>query len=523
MLRFLACLAAAALACTAHARTLRIASQNDPGTMDPHAIATLYNNRVLSQVYETLVERDEQFDVAPRLALSWTVLDKGAGWRFKLRPNVRFHDGAPFTADDVVFNVKRALDPLSAMKSTLPEVTGARKVDELTVDILTAQPVPVLPRTLMNLRMMSRAWAAKHKVERPQDFRAKEETFAARNANGTGPFRLVSWEPDVRTVLAAHPGYWGQRGHVTEAHFLVVGSAATRVAGLVSGEIDLVIDPAVQDIVRLRAAPNVAVRENTGLGTTFLGFHHQRDDIGPGAKGNPFKDIRVRRAVRAAIDLEALRSKVLRDTATVGRALYSPALEGYDARFSRPWKHDPAAGRALLAEAGIPDGFAVELDCSAQQPVDSACQAVAGMLSRIGIRVTHRPLQFNVLVPRLVAGESSLYAIGWTSPTGEPEGVLVPLARTRAAGLGEYNVGRYSNPKVDELIDQARREFDADKRHALFTAAMALLHEDAAFVPLFTRKVTWAMRNHVQVTPRPNDQIDLRFVTLAGPAAGSAR
>ena len=175
----------------AAASLLRIASQNDPGTMDPHAIATLYNNRVLSQVYETLVERDVDFRVAPRLALSWAPLDNGAGWRFRLRPNVKFHDGSPFTADDVVFNVKRALDPLSAMKSTLPGVTGARKVDELTVDILTSQPVPVLPRTLMNLRLMSRAWSEKHKVERPQDFKAKEETFAARNANGTGPFRLV--------------------------------------------------------------------------------------------------------------------------------------------------------------------------------------------------------------------------------------------------------------------------------------------------------------------------------------------
>ena len=503
-----------ALGHPAAAALLRIASQNDPGTMDPHAIATLYNNRVLSQVYETLVERDAEFRVAPRLATGWTPLDNGAGWRFKLRAGVKFHDGSPFTADDVVFNVRRALDPLSAMKSTLPEVTGARKVDDLTVDILTAQPVPVLPRTLMNLRLMSRAWSEKHKVERPQDFRGKEETFAARNANGTGPFRLVKWEPDVRTVLAANHAYWGERGNVSEAHFLVVGSAATRVAGLVSGEIDLLVDPAVQDIVRLRGVPQVVVRETHGLGTTFLGFHHQRDDIGPGARGNPFKDPRVRRAIRAAIDLEGMRSKVLRETATVGRALYSPALEGFDARFAPPWKHDPAAGRALLTEAGIPDGFAVELDCSSQQPVDAACQAVAGMLARIGVRVTHRSLPFNVLVPKVVAGESSLYVIGWTSPSGELEGVLVPLAHTRAAGLGEYNVGRYSNPKVDALIDQGRREFDSARREALFTSAMALLDEDAAFVPLFTRKITWAMRKGVQVAPRPNDNIDLRFARV---------
>jgi peptide/nickel transport system substrate-binding protein len=152
------------------AKLLRHASQVDPGTMDPHAIATLYNNRVLSQIYEPLVSRDEGFKPEARLALSWTPLDGGKGWRFKLRPGVKFHDGTAFGADDVVFNVKRALDPLSAMKSTLPNVTGARKVDDLTVDLLTSQPTPVLPLSLINLRLMSKAWCVKHKVERPQDF-----------------------------------------------------------------------------------------------------------------------------------------------------------------------------------------------------------------------------------------------------------------------------------------------------------------------------------------------------------------
>ena len=515
MLRHLAAFAAAlALAAAAQAKPLRIASQNDPGTMDPHAIATLYNNRVVGQVYEPLVDRDEQFRIAPRLALSWTPLDNGGGWRFKLRPKVRFHDGSPFTADDVVFTVRRALDPLSAQKSTLPEVTGARKVDDLTVEILTAKPTPVLPRTLTNLRIMSRAWAVKHKVERPQDFKAKEETYAARNANGTGPFRLVAWEPDVRTVLAANPDYWGERRNVTEVHFLVVGSAATRVAGLVSGEIDLLLDPAVQDVVRLRSAPDIVVREEPALGTNFIGFHHQRDEIGAGARGNPFKDVRVRRAMRMAIDLEALRTKVLRGSATVARSIYSQAVEGFDPRFATPWKVDLAGAKKLLAEAGYAHGFATELDCSVQQPTDAVCQAVAGMLSRIGVRVTHRPLQFNVLVPRVVAGESNLYVIGWTGFTGEIEGVLQPLARSRAAGLGEYNVGRYSNPKVDALIDRGRVEFDEKKRAAIFTEAMVLLDEDAAFIPLYARKIAWAMRKSVEVKPRPNDNIDLRFASI---------
>jgi peptide/nickel transport system substrate-binding protein len=506
---------ALALGPDAGAKLFRHASQVDPGTMDPHALASLYNNRVLSQIYETLVERDESFRPGPRLALSWAPLDGGKGWRFKLRPGVKFHDGTPFGADDVVFSVKRGLDALSAYKTALPNVSGARKVDELTVDILTTQPTPVLPLSLVNFRIMSKAWCEKHGVERPQDFKAKEETHATRHANGTGPYRLGRWETDVRTVLHAHPGYWGKRGNVTEAHYLVVGSAATRVAGLISGEIDLVIDPAVQDVVRLRRQPGITVGEAVGTGTQFLGFHHTRADLGNGTRGNPFKDVRVRQAVRAAIDVAALQSKVMRGTATVGSSLYSAAVDGYDARFDKAAAYDPARAKALLAQAGYPHGFAVDLDCSAQQPADALCQAISGMLSRVGIRVSYRPLPFNTLLPKIIAGDTSLYAIGWTPATVEPEGVLVPLAHTRSApGVGEYNFGHYSNARADAAMDRGRVEFDPARRAALFTEAMLAIDADAGFVSLVHRKTTWAMRSNVKALIRPNDNLDLRLVDI---------
>ena len=507
-MRLLALLSVAlALAAPADAKLLRHASQVDPGTMDPHALASLYNNRVMSQIYEPLVDRDESFKAGPRLALSWEPIAAGKGWRFKLRPGVKFHDGTPFTAEDVVFTVKRALDPLSAYKTTLPNVTGAQKVDELTVDLLTSQPTPVLPLSLINLRIMSKAWCEKHKVVRPQDFKAKEETHATRNTNGTGPFRLVRWETDVKTVLAANPDYWGKRGNVTEAHYLVVATAATRVAGLISGEIDIVTDPAVQDILKLRGQPGIAIGETVGTGSQFLGFHH--------GKKLPFKDPRVRHAVRAAIDVEALRTKVMRDMAVTQRAIYSPVIDGFDPRFAKPVAYDLPRAKELLRQAGYPDGFATELECSAQQPTDSLCQAVAGMLSRVGIRVAYRPLPFNTLLPKLVAGDATFYAIGWTAATAEPEGVLVPLVHSRTRpGVGEYNFGEYSNPKVDAAIDKGRVEFDPAKRAAHFTEAMAAVDEDAGFIPLITRKVTWAMRKQVKVVVRPNDILDLRMVTL---------
>jgi len=501
--------------CAALAKTLRYASQVDPGTMDPHAIASLYNTRVASQVYESLIDRDENFKPGPRLALSWTPLEGGRGWRFKLRPNVKFHDGSPFTADDVVFSVKRGLDALSAVRTALPNVTGTRRLDDLTVEILTSQPTPVLPLSLTNFRIMSRAWCEKHKVERPQDFKAKEDTFATRNANGTGPYRLVRWETDVKTVLAANPGYWGKTGNVTEAHYLVVNSAATRVAGLISGEIDIVVDPAVQDVVRLRTTPGIRMVEGIATGSQFLGFNHARAELGNGTRGNPLKDARVRRAIRAAVDVESLVSKVMRNTATVGSALYSSALDGFDPRFSKPAAFDPTLAKSLLREAGYPEGFAVDLDCSAQQPTDALCQAISGMLSRVGIKVAYRPLPFNTLLPKVISGDTSMYVIGWTAASAEPEGVLVPLAHSRTGpGVGEYNFGGYSNPALDAEVDRGRVEFDAAKRAAHFTKAMLLLDADAGFVPLFYRKITWAMRDHVTATVRPNDILDLRLVYI---------
>ena len=223
----------------------------------------------------------------------------------------------------------------------------------------------------------------------------------------------------------------------------------------------------------------------------------------------------MRQAIRAAIDVRMLVSKVMRDTATTGRALYSSAVDGFDPASTclRPTMR--RARRRCSRKPATPDGFAVDLDCSAQQPTDSLCQAIAGMLSRVGIRVNYRPLPFNTLLPKIISGDTSMYVIGWTAATVEPEGVLVPLARSRTQpGVGEYNFGGYSNAKADAAIDKGRVEFDPAKRAALFTEAMMAIDADAGFIPLIYRKITWAMRKNVNVVVRPNDNLDLRYVNM---------
>jgi peptide/nickel transport system substrate-binding protein len=503
---------AAAVVFPAAAKTLKYASAFEPGTMDPHAVGSAYATRVLNMVYDTLVSRDEDFRIAPGLAMRWSATGPGA-WRFRLRPNVKFHDGSPFSADDVVFSVERALSPTSGVRFNLPNVTGARKIDALTVEITTSGPTPVLPLAMTNLRIMSRAWAMKHKVEKPQDYTAKQDTFASRNANGTGPYRLKEWVPDVRTVLTRNADYWGPKGNVTEVQYLVVTSAATRLAGLVSGELDFVIDPALQDVDRLERTAGVKVVKAPSRGTQFLGFDHFRDKLPDGTR-NPFKDRRVREAVRAAIDVDALNAKVMRGLGMPGRALYTPAVDGYDKRFDRPAPYDLERAKTLLRDAGFANGFAVTLNCSSSQPADALCQAVAGMLARVGVKVAYQAMPFNNLTPKVTARELSFYSLGWT-PSTDVEGVLVPLVHTpNAAGDGDYNAGRYSNPRVDSLIDKARVELDPLKRNAWLTEAMAAADEDVAYVTLSYRNVFWAMRDKVRTKARPNDLLDLRFVNV---------
>ncbi len=483
--------------------------------MDPHAVASAYNGRILQQVYEPLVGRDERFRLEPRLASTWEAVE--GGWRFKLRRDVKFHDGTPFTADDVVFSVERGLRPESQLRVSLPGVTGAKKVDDYTVDLLTSGFTPVLPLAITNFRVMSRAWAVKNKVEKPQNFNAKEETFATRNANGTGPFMLKEWVPDTKTVLVANPHYWGRHGNLTEVQYLVVSTAATRMAGLVSGEIDFVIDPALQDVEKLRRSPSIVIGQTTGLQAQYMSYGFADDKLKYGEAGgrNPFRELKVRQAIRHAIDVKALQSKVMRGMGSIGSALFSSAVDGFDARFKEPAKYDPELSKKLLAEAGYPNGFSVTLDCSAAAPADAICQAVAGMLARVGIRVTHQPLPFNLLLPKVTKGDSSMFVIGWQPLTADAEGVLVPLAHTpNPRGDGQYNNGGYSNAKVDAAIDAARVIPVGEKRTRMLGDAMAVLDADAAFVPLSYRNIVWAMNKKVRTPVMPNDSLDLRFVNM---------
>ncbi len=509
------------------AATLRVGSGFDPQTMDPHALALLYQSRIVTQVYDSLVNRDEQFRIEPSLALSWQALCPTA-WRFKLRSGVRFHDGSPFTADDAVFSIERALGPTSQRAFQLKGVTGAKKVDELTLDVMLATPDAVLPEKLVGLAIMSKAWCVKHGVEKAQDFNGKQETFAVRNANGTAAFRLDRYDPDVRTILRANPGWWGRalpgadrrNGNVDEVSFVSIRQDATRLAALASGELDFVLDPPFQDVERLKTDRQLTLLQVADLGQQYFTFDQWHDEL-PGADlgadgkgGNPFKDRRVRRAVYHAINIDLIAQKVLRGQATPTGAFLSPRVDGSLAELDKRLSYDPARARALLAEAGYPNGFSVTLDCVNIAYRENVCQAATAMLTQVGIRTTLRSSATNQFFPRLSQGTSSFIEFGWT-PTTDAWATLNALFHTwDRAGAGTFNAGRYSNPALDTLIDNIRVEPDLTRRRAMVGVALRLIGDDLPYIPLYRRTLTWAMAKKVTAVQWPNDQLELRWVRV---------
>jgi peptide/nickel transport system substrate-binding protein len=497
------------------AKTLRFASAFDPQSMDPHALALQYQTRVVSQIYESLVNRDRNFQLEPGLALAWTQIDPRT-WRFKLRPDVRFHDGTKFTADDVVFSITRAQARNSQRAFQLRGISAVRGVDDLTVDFLLAAPDAVLPEKFVYVGIMSRRWAAAHDVLEPQNYNARQETYAVRNANGTGPYRLASYESDARAVLQANPLWWGQRGNVDEAVYVVIQSDATRLAALVSGEVDFLIDPPFQDVPRLKREHRFKLEEIGDIGTQYLGFDQSREALQQSdvKERNPFKDRRVRRAVYQAIDIDTIVAKVLRGQATAGGSYVSPLVEGYRPEFERRLGYDPPAARALLKEAGYAAGFAVTLDCVNVAWRAAVCQAIAGMLAQVGIRTTFQPWPPATFFPRITQATTSFYEFGW-SPAMDAWPILNALVRSYGAdGAGTFNGGRYTNPQLDKLIDAIRVEPDLARRRQLVTDALRELHEDLPLIPLYRRKLTWAMRPDISVAQWPNDVLELRFVQI---------
>ncbi len=495
------------------AATLRIGGANDILTFDPHGQNHQTTLAYQQMVYETLVRYNEKFEVVPGLATQWTFVTP-TQLRFTLRQGVKFHDGAPFTADDVVFSITRAMTPPSNMGAYVQSVKEAKKVDEHTVDLILKGPSPVVLRELTGSYIMNKAWAEKNNSVKAQDYKAKEENFASRNANGTGPFKLVSWQPDTKLTLVKNDAWWDKpKGNIDEVVFTPIKSAATRSAALISGQVDLVQDPPVQDIDRMRRDPNLKVLDGLENRTIYLGFDQFRDELpGSNVKGkNPLKDKRVRQALYQAIDSAGLHSRTMRNLSVPAGVMVAPMVHGWSKQLDeRAAKYDVEAAKKLLADAGYPQGFTLKLDCPNDRYVndEAICQAVTAMWTRIGVKTNLQTAPMAQFVSRVMNNDVSAYLFGWGVATFDALYTLDSLMSTKdgKTAAGVYNGGRFSDPKLDAMIQQIKVEMDTPKRDALIHDALKLTKDEYYYLPLHHQIRPWAMQKNVDTVHRADDR-----------------
>ena len=510
------------LAAGAQAQTLRWSSQGDMQTADPHAQNEIITNAMNGQVYERLVARDRNLNVVPALATEWTQVNPKL-WRFKLRQGVKFHDGTPFTADDVVFSVNRAKDPASQISVYAEAVGTPRKIDDYTVEFQLAQVNPIFLQHIDLLFIMSRKWSEAHGVAKPQNFKDKQETYAATHSNGTGPYVMTGREPGIRTTFKRNANWWGKfDGNVQEAVYTPIANDATRLAALVSGEIDFVQDPSPRDIPRLKQTAGVKVQEGVENRLVFIGMDQARDKLlyakVPGDK-NPFKDLRVRQALYQAVDINTLRTKLMNGLSVPTGGLTPSPLGAYnDPQLETRLPFDLAAARKLMADAGYGNGFEVTLDCTNNRYVNDEriCLALASMWAQIKVKVNVNAQPRVLMFPKLEKLDTSLYLYGWGGTITDAETAITPLMRNRGEkSVGQYNFGNWKDDKFDQLAAASSGESDPKKREELIKAALREFRAQTHIIPLHRQMIPWATRANVTVQHRPDNWFELRWASVA--------
>jgi peptide/nickel transport system substrate-binding protein len=519
--KLIAASALALLSTLAGAQTIRIANQGDALSLDPHSLNESLQLSTTQNVYETLTGRNKDLSLAPLLATSWKQTSPTV-WRFELRKGVQFHDGTPFTADDVVFSFARAAGEGSDMNSYTNDIKEVRKVGDHAVDIETKAPFPILPDVISQVAMMSKKWCEANGATRPVDRRKGVENTASFKANGTGPFRVRERQPDVRTTFVRNGTYWGKiEGNVQEVIFTKISNPSTRVAALLSGEVDVMEPVPVQDVARVNASSNSKVIVGPELRTIFLGMDQKRDELlYSSVKGkNPFKDKRVRQAFYQAIDIEGIKRTVMRGAARPTGLMVGPGINGWTEAQDKRLPYDPEAAKKLMAEAGYPQGFEVSMNCPNDRYVNDAqiCQAVASSLAKINVKINLVAETKGTYFPKILRRDTSFYMLGWTPSTYDAHNALNALMATPdASGTGQFNLGAYSNPKVDALTKQIQGETDKDKRTALIKEVFTVHADDVGHLPLHQQSLAWGVSKKVTLTQLADNFMFFKWMSVKG-------
>ncbi|MEJ8820634.1 ABC transporter substrate-binding protein [Variovorax humicola] len=504
----------------ANAQTIRIANQGDALSLDPHSLNESLQLSTDANVYETLVGRNKDLSVAPLLATSWKQSTPTV-WTFELRKNVKFHDGTPFTADDVLFSFARAAGDGSDVKTNTSDIKEVRKVNDFVIEIETKGPFPILPDVITQLMIMSKKWCEENKATMPVDRRKGIENTASFKANGTGPFRVRERQPNVRTVFTRNPTYWGKiEGNVQEVIFTPISNPATRVAALLSGEIDVMEPVPVQDIERINKSPNARVITGPELRTMFLGMDQKRDELlYSSVKGkNPFKDKRVRQAFYQAIDIVGIQKTVMRGASRPTGLMVGPGINGWTEGQDKRLPYDVEAAKKLLAEAGYPNGFEVTMNCPNDRYVNDSqiCQSVAANLAKIGVKINLAAETKGTYFPKVLRRDTSFYMLGWTPTTYDSHNALSALMACPddKTGTGQFNLGAYCNPKVDELTKKIQSETDKAKRDAMIKEAFTLHADDVGHLPLHQQTLAWGVSKKVELTQMADNYMPFKWMTV---------
>jgi peptide/nickel transport system substrate-binding protein len=491
-------------------------------TMDPHAYSNKDNKEATKQVYEALLDVDSNLAIVPQLALAWKPLDP-TSWQFELRPDVRFHDGTPFSAADVVFSIERARAKTSDFRSYVESIAAAEALDNHTVRITTTWPDPSLWWKLGEVAIMSKAWAEQHDVTGPADYvRGRQETYASRHANGTGPFVLEEFEPRGRWVMVRNQDWWGKADYPDNnidrlVHVRKEGDAEN-VAALLHGEIDLLHGPPYSAMDQIRRTPGLKLAHKTKLMTMFFAFDLGSVELrSSNIKGrNPFKDRRVRQAMAYAIDFEPILHDLMGELFIPAGSIVVPGVNGYSSELDQPLPYDPETAKTLLVEAGYPDGFSVTLDCWNDSGDDeiAECRGVAEQLGRIGIQVAIEFLNDDEYNAKVYQHRQSDFHIDAYHMDPDSEGALRDLYHSKSV----LNLTGYTNSRVDELLEKIKIDMVTYARDAYLEEAWKIVTDDVVYLPIRHGVSVYALRDTLEIPPDPWDVPRFRLARFKEPS-----
>ena len=491
---------------------LRWGMTGDAISLDPQGVLGAVEVIFLRNVYDGLMVLDGDNQPIYGLAKSHEVLADGT-LRFNLREGVKFHGGEDFTADDVVFSITRTQGEKSAFKSMVAAVDKAVKVDDYTVDITMKRPDPLILNNLANTFIMDSGWAAEHGVEEAPGG-SNKGWHTENNMNGTGMLQLVDRQPTISSTFTRNQNFWGDAaGHypsnIDKLITTTIGSASTRVATLLSGDLDLVTEVPLPDLGRVDSDSNLKIDGTAQLRTIFFGFNLTTDELAS-TDGNPFADKEVRKAVSVALDRGLIKKKIMRGVSVPTTILAYPGTQGHTADLAAVEKGNPKKAKEMLAAAGYPDGFSVQLDCPNNRYVndESICQAAVSMLAKAGIKVNLNALPKDQWMPLLLEDKSDFYMLGFGTPTNDSLFTFGHIYNQ-----GPFQSG-YANTEVTALIGEAAVEADAAKRTVIMEKISQITKDDMAVVPVHYQMINWGMTNGLSIPVDFGNMPNFRYAVM---------